>query len=437
MTRYSARACLSVLLMLVLVAPARAVLTIRITQGTEGAQPIAIVPFGWNGPGAAPPVDVAGVIADDLALTGRFAPTPRKDLPGTPSSAAQVNFSDWRMLGTSNLVIGDVALLPDGEYRVRFRLFDVYAAKQLAGYQTEVPAARLRLTAHQFADIIYKALTGQRGAFATRIAYVTVKGPAKARRWALVVADSDGYNAHAILRSREPIISPAWSPDGRRIAYVSFEHGHSEVYVQDVATGKREVIANYPGINGAPAWAPDGHTLALTLSKDGNAEIYLYDLDTRRLTRLTFDPAIDTEPTFSPNGKTIAFTSDRGGSPQIYTMPADGGPATRVTFDGNYNAEAQYDPADPNKIALVHQSPSKGFVIALLDLRNGAMRDLSDGPLDRSPSFAPNGSMILYATTGAAGEQLAEVSADGRVHKVLTEAGGQARGPAWGPFETR
>lgn len=436
MTRFFKRSCLVLLGALLLAGQAaHAELVIHITKGIEGAQPIAIVPFGWQGPAAGPPTDVARVISDDLARSGLFAPIARKDLPSRPTDPSSINFSDWRLLRTANLVIGDVAAKTDGHYSVKFRLFDVFRGTQMVGYPFDVPPGELRMTAHRIADIIYQQLTGTRGAFATRIAYVLVTGPPNAHTYRLMVADSDGYNPQWILRSKEPILSPAWSPDGRKLAYTAFVNGESRVFVHDLKAGTRQLIAAYPGINSSPAWSPDGKTLALTLSKDGNAEIYLYHLQTKQLVRLTFSGAIDTEATFSPDGKTIAFTSDRGGHPQIYTMPVTGGHPKRLTFDGDYNARAEYSP-DGKKMAIVHRTKDGRFTIGLLDLENGALQVLTDGPLDESPSFAPNGSMILYATAGASGAGLAEVSVDGRVRNSLAEQGGEVTNPSWSPFGT-
>ena len=290
------RRALLALTLLVLALPAQAALTIRITQGIEGAQPIAVVPFGWSDDAAPLPTDVAGVIAADLARSGRFAPVAFEELPSRPSQASEVNFSDWRLLGTGNLLVGRVTPAEGGRYAVQFRLFDVFRGTQMTGFQYEVSAADLRRTAHQIADVVYEELTGERGAFATRIAYVTDTGTDGPRRYALNVADSDGFDARPVLQSPEPIMSPDWSPDGRRLAYVSFESGRSRIYVQDLFSGARDEIAGFPGINSAPDWSPDGRHVAMVLSKDGNAELYLYQVETRRLVRLTTNSAIDTEP---------------------------------------------------------------------------------------------------------------------------------------------
>ena len=411
-----------------------ATLTIKITQGLEGAQPIAIVPFGFQAGAQPPPQDIAQIISNDLTRSGWFSPLPVGDLPSRPSEAAAVNFSDFRILGTPNLVIGKVRRLADGRFKVEFRLFDVFRGVQVTGYELDARPDELRRIAHQMSDIIYKALTGERGAFDTRIAYVTELRTAGSSRYALNVADSDAFNPQVVLESKAPIVSPAWSPNGRLLAYVSFEGDRPRIFAQNLATGTRQVIAAFPGLNGAPAWSPNGKQIAMTLSKDGNAEIYVMDVDTRRLRRLTVGAAIDTEPAWAPDGKSLVFTSDRGGTPQIYRIPATGGRATRVTFEGKYNSRATFAP-DGKSLAFIHGSNGT-FRTAVLDLENKALRVLTKTTLDESPSFAPNGGMILYATSGDGdgGGTLAGVSTDGRVRQELASQQGDVREPAWSPF---
>jgi TolB protein len=418
-------------------ASAQAVLTIKITQGVEGAQPIAIVPFAHQSAAEAipPPEDVAQIVANDLTRSGRFAPLPFGDLPSRPTDASAINFSDFRLLGMPNLVTGRVERIADGRFKVQFRLFDVFRGAQLTGYELDTGPTELRRIAHQISDIIYERLTGERGAFDTRIAYVTEdRKSLKVSDYALNVADSDGVNSHVVLESKKPILSPAWSPDGRQLTYVSFEGDRPRIFSQDLASGNRQLITAFPGLNSAPSWSPDGKKMALTLSKDGNPEVYVLDMGTRRLRRLTSSGAIDTEPAWSPDGKSLIFTSDRGGTPQIYRVPATGGRPERVTFEGKYNARATFSP-DGSLLAFVHGNKGT-FRIAVLDLENDALRILTNTTLDESPTFAPNGSMILYATTGAAGGTLAAVSTDGRVRQQLEVQQGDVREPAWSPFRT-
>jgi len=428
----SARQLASVLLVLSLVpAAAQAVLDITI-EGVEKALPIAVVPFGWQAPGA-PPVDVAGIIAADLERSGRFAPMPFADLPAMPSAFADVRFKDWRLLGMENLVIGRLLAQSDGSFQIEFRLIDVFRARQLAGYRVPARAANLRYAAHQIADIIYEKLLGESGAFATRIAYVTVDDTPAGKVYRLQLADADGHGARTLVKSREPLMSPAWSPDGKRIAYVSFEDRNSAIYIQDVASGSREQLSGREGINSAPAFSPDGTRLAMTLSRDGNPEIYVLELDSRRLTRMTNNRAIDTEAQFTPDGRALIFTSDRGGGPQIYRLSLRDGAVERITYNlGRYNARGRLSP-DGRRLAMVHGDES-GYHIGLLDLDSREFEILTDSRLDESPSFAPNGSMIIYTTVGRRGTELAAVSVDGRVRQSLTQGDTEVREPAWGPL---
>jgi len=410
---------------------ARAALTIEIVGGVEGAQPIAVVPFKL--PEGVPLVeDTAAVIAADLARTGRFKTMPRRDMLSTPHTAEEVDLRDWRLLSMDNLVVGSVERRPVGDYEVRFVLFDVFRGEQLANMAFTSSAQELRYTAHRIADVIYERLTGQPGVFTTRIAYISADGNLSGQRVTLQVADADGYNPQTIVSSKEPIMSPAWSPDGRRLAYVSFENKQAAIFVQELATGRRERVARYKGINGAPAFSPDGRSLAMTLSKDGNPEIYVMDLGTRELRRITDNPAIDTEPAWSPDGSELIFTSARAGSPQIYKVTAAGGEPQRVTFEGDYNARASYAP-DGRSLVVVSRVSGR-FRIALLDLSTGASRALSDGGLDESPSFAPNGTMVIYGTLFSGRGVLAAVSIDGRVTQRISQGLGDVREPAWSPI---
>ncbi|MEQ8288374.1 MAG: Tol-Pal system beta propeller repeat protein TolB [Gammaproteobacteria bacterium] len=407
-------------------------LRIVIEDGIENALPIAIVPFGWSQASSVAPLDLSAIISQDLSRSGRFDVMPEQDLPQRPTSYDSINFGDWRKLGMENILIGNMALTAGGDYDISFRLVDVYRQQQIAGFRIPARPNMLRRVAHQISDIIFEKLTGIPGAFDTRVAYVTVRKQANGKLYSLQIADADGANAQILLESSEPLLSPAWSPDGRRIAYVSFEGKNSAIYVQDVVSGRRDKLAGFPGINSAPAFSPDGQNLAMTLSKDGNTEIYIMNLASRQLRRMTRNPAIDTEPTWSPDGKKLAFTSDRGGAPQIYEIGINGGEPQRLTFQGSYNARADYSP-DGRQIALVHGN-SGSYRIGLLNIATGYIDILTTARLDESPSFAPNGGMIIYATQGSDGGRLAAVSTDGTIQQRLGDEAVEVREPAWGPF---
>lgn len=415
----------------------RADLTIEITEGVEGALPIAVVPFGWQG-SQPPSEDVASIIDADLHRSGRFKTLPQVDMLAKPTSVDEVAFKDWRALGVEYLVVGQVQKSGARGYTVRFQLFDVYRGEQLTGYSIPTTDTNLRITAHRISDLVYEKLMGVPGAFATRVAYITsVRLPAEQgqqkTRIDLRIADADGHNPQTIVSSSEPLMSPAWSPDGRKIAYVSFEEGQSAIYVQEVFTGRRQKMTDFKGINGAPAWSPDGRKLAMALSKGGNLDIYVLDLATRKLRQITNHYAIDTEPAWSPDGRNIVFTSDRGGKPQIYQAPSYGGKAKRLTYQNTYNARASYSP-DGKSITLVTREEGN-YRIAVKDLETGIMQVLSRGNLDESPSFAPNGSMIIYASKAGHRGVLAAVSVDGRVRQRLALQEGDVREPVWSPFE--
>ncbi|MBL8202292.1 MAG: Tol-Pal system beta propeller repeat protein TolB [Chromatiales bacterium] len=438
-TPLAAALVLALTLVLTLANPARAELQIEITQGVDTALPIAVVPFGWQGSGAAPPLDAAAIVAADLARSGRFAPLDRKDMLQKPTTGADVKFDDWRRQGSEVLVIGRVLQPGPDQYEIQFQVFDVLRGEQLLGYRQPATAADFRRSAHRVADLIYEKLTGVRGVFSTRIAYVTVvRAPGQAQgqvksSYRLVIADADGENPRVMVESPEPIMSPAWSPDGRQIAYVSFESRRSEIYVQDLRSGSRKRVSARPGVNGAPAWSPDGRKLAVSLSRqDGNLDIYTLDLNTQVLTRLTSGPAIDTEPAWSVDGSQIYFTSDAAGGPQVYRVAADGGRAQRVTFEGSYNARPRVAP-DGKQLAVVHNDRGN-YRIATVDLARSTTQVLSSGRLDESPSFAPNGEMLIYATREGARGVLATVSANGRIKQRISALEGDVREPAWSPF---
>ena len=420
-------------LLLPFAASAQQGLEIDIVGGNASAVPIAVVPM--QGP-ATLQTDVAKVIAADLNRSGSFRSLPDKDIVERPSRKDEINFPTWSALNQDYILVGRVLDAGDGGFRVEYELFDVARKERLLGYALTARSNAMRDVAHQIADAVYEKITGIRGAFFTRIAYVTAVGTGKATRYALMVADSDGYNPQTVVRSTEPLLSPSWSPDGGKLAYVSYEGGNSSIYLQTIASGARELLAKFRGINGAPSFSPDGRRLALTLSKSGNPEIYVMDLGSRALTQVTNHFAIDTSAVWSGDGSTLYFTSDRGGKPQIYQVPASGGGATRVTFQGSYNADPTVS-GDNKKLAATQQSGG-GYRIALMDRGvGGSWTNLSPGPLDESPSFAPNGMMILYAAREGRRDVLYAVSSDGRVRQRLVLAAGDVREPAWGPYRLR
>lgn len=412
---------------------ASAQLEIVITEGMGTRTPVAVVPFAWSGSTTDVPLDIAGVIGADLHRSGRFAPLDSEKMLQKPTSGAEVDFDDWSVLGVEAVVVGKVEQTGANAYSVQFQLFDVFAHKQLVGYRMPASRGTMRRVAHRAADMIYEKLTGIPGVFGTRVAYVTAKGGTDNRSYTLIVSDVDGENEHVIMESGDPIMSPAWSPDSRRLAYVSFEGNVSSVYVQTLRTGNRIKVSSRPGINGSPAFSPDGRQLVLTLGgADGNLDINVLNLATRELTRLTSNLSIDTEGTWSPDGKTIYFTSDRSGGPQIYKIRSSGGRPERVTFEGGYNARPRLSP-DGKKLALVHLDRGN-YRIAVLELKNGNLLVLSAGSQDESPSFAPNSDSLIYATRQGRNGVLETVSADGLIRQRLASAQGDVREPVWSPF---
>ena len=405
--------------------PVLAQLSIEITGAGANRIPIAIAAFA--GEGALPP-GITAIVRADLERSGLFRALEVPPLVPQPTEASNVNYAEWKSRLADALVLGSVAARADGRFEVRFRLYDVVKQSPIGGVAYTMSRDQLRATAHRIADYAYEKLTGEKGVFSTKIAYVVKRGT----RYELQVADADGANEQAMLVSNEPIISPAWSPNGKRIAYVSFQNKKPIVYVQDVEVPKQNVVANFKGSNSAPAWAPDGAKLAVALSRDGNSQLYLINPDGSNPRRLSNSGGIDTEPNFSPDGQWLYFTSDRGGSPQIYRMPAAGGEAQRVTFEGSYNVSPRVSP-DGKSLAYIMRNGGK-FQAALLDLNTRQVQVLTDSEFDESPSFAPNGRQILLATVIGGRGVLSAVSSDGRVKQRLTLSAGDVREPAWGPL---
>jgi len=404
--------------------PAAAQLTIDIVGAGDRQLPVAIAPLQGE---ARLPHKISEVVIADLTRSGYFRMVDSGGITPMPAEPGEVRYGDWSARGAEALVIGSVTPAADGRFEIRFRLMDVSRQVQMAGFSYTITAAQTRGTAHQIADVIYEKLIGVPGAFATRITYVVKRGA----RYELQVADSDGYGAQAVVTRDEPIISPAWSPDGSRIAYVSFEQKKPVVYVQTLATGERRAVANFRGSNSAPAWSPDGRRLAVVLTRDGNSQIYAIPAEGGTPQRLSNSNSIDTEPNYSPDGQSILFTSDRGGSPQIYRMPASGGAAERITFDGTYNVSPRHSP-DGKSFVYIQRSGGR-FNLMLREFGSRQTMPLTDGAIDESPSFAPNGRMVLYASQQGGRGILAAVSSDGRVKQRITVQAGDVREPAWGP----
>jgi TolB protein len=403
---------------------AYAAMEIQVFGGAESRIAVAMVPF--RGAQGQPQPALTQIAGNDLNRSGQFRLV---DASGVqqPVEPGQIDYKVWRSRGAEAMVIGQVINLPGGRFEVRFRLMDVVKQAQLAGFSYNISPEQWRATGHQIADIVYEKLTGVKGAFSSRIAYVQKQG----KRYELRVADADGENPRTVVRSGEPIISPMFSPDGGRLAYVSFEDKKPVVYVQSLRDGSRNKVAAFKGSNSAPAWSPDGKKLAVVLTRDEASQLYLINVDGSGLARLTQGGNIDTEPMFSPDGQTIYFTSDRGGSPQIYRISASGGDPRRVTFEGSYNVSPAISP-NGKHLAYIGREGGR-FRVVLLDLSTGQTRVLTDSARDESPSFAPNGQNVLYATVLGGRGILGTVSLDGRTRARLSESGVDAREPAWGP----
>jgi len=415
--------------------------TIQITRGYDAAIPIAVVPFKDAASNA--PMDVADVVNSDLYMSGQFNTFDAARFTQVPHDSASANMSYFRQMGAENAVVGQIRPVGNNRYDVQFELIDIFKKNNpgmatsgntvlLAKSFVGVEGKDLRRLAHHISDLVYERILGVRGAFSTRLAYISVDRNGKNPAYALEVSDVDGYNAQKVVMSREPLMSPSWSPDGRKLAYVSFETHRAEVYVVDLATGQRERITRFPGINGAPAWSPDGSKLAVTLSKDGTPKIYVVELATRTLRRVTDGVAIDTEPCWTNDGQNIVFTSSRGGKPQIYQVNLASGNVQRLTFQGDYNARATLTP-DGRKMVLIHLT-GNGYNIALKDLQSDNVTLLSRSTLDESPTVSPNGAMVLYGTQEGTRGVLGAVSIDGRVRLRLPARSGSVQEPAWSPF---
>ncbi|MDX1508776.1 MAG: Tol-Pal system beta propeller repeat protein TolB [Woeseiaceae bacterium] len=423
-----------VLLLVSLSNLASAQVRIVIDEGELRRTPVAIVPFGWQGDAAAAPADVAEIVAADLYRSGRFDPIDEENMLQKPTRGADVDFDDWRILGVEAVVIGNVVQTGDNAYTVEFRMFDPIQQRQLVGYRMPASRGTLRRVAHRVADMIYEELTGIKGVFATKVAFVSAEKRDGRDLYKLIVSDYDGENEHVVMESRDPIMSPAWSPDSRRLAYVSFEGNRSSIYVQQLSTGNRIRVSQEPGINGAPSFSPDGRKLVVTLGGvDGNLDIYTLDLSSRQKTRLTTHRAIDTEGSWSPDGDWIYFTSDRAGGPQIYRVSANGGTPERITFEGSYNARPRLSP-DGEKLAVLTLDRGN-YRIGIVDLETRGLLVLSRGSQDESPSFAPNSDILIYATRRREGNGVLEtVSADGLIRGTMSSGQGDVREPVWSPF---
>lgn len=421
------RIALTLLLTLVAV-EAGAGLFIEINRGNDNPAPIAIVPFA-NAQSL--PEDLQAIIAADLERSGFFSSIPKTNMIALPKSQAEVVYRDWRMLGASFLLVGELTNLGNG-YSVRYQLFDVLSQKPIVAATVSGSVSGLRDIAHAISDSVYEKVTGIRGIFGTKMLYVQDLRKPSSSRFRLVYADVDGARPKTLLSSSEPILSPTWSPDGKRIAYVSFETSRPAIYIMDLATGRKTQMTNFKGLNGAPSFSPDGTRLAMVLSKDGSPDIYVLDIATRRLTRVTSDQYIDTEPNWSNDGRSVIFTSNRGGSPQIYQVNIQSGRPERLTFEGDYNARPRVSP-DGKSLVMVHRNNGV-FHIALQDIASGNMRILTETYLDESPSIAPNGAMLLYATQHNKKGVLGAVSMDAGVKFRLPSTDGDVREPAWAPY---
>lgn len=410
-------------------------LTIEITEGQDNPTPIAVVPFEWRGKNQLSE-NIPEIVAADLQRVGQFEPIAEEDMLGFPTEASEVFFRDWRAVGAEFVLVGKISHAGKGQpYVVQYDLMDVIRQEKILGKRLRGGEKQLRDIAHKISDDVYEALTGIRGAFSTRILFVSATTLGKGQfNYKLQMADADGARPRTILESKEPILSPTWSPTGKEIAYVSFETSRPAIYRHEIATGRREKLTNFKGINGAPAWSPKGRYMAMVLSKDGSPDIYVMDLGTRQLRKVAAHYSIDTEPSWMPDGKSIIFTSDRGGKPQVYKVDIKTNKVERLTYSGSYNARARYLP-ERNALVMVHrQQGDRAFHIAVQSLDTGSIQILSKTELDESPSVAPNGAMLMYATQYQGRGILAAVSVDGSVKFRLPSSSSDVREPAWSPY---